>query len=179
MKKIIVAAIAAIGMFITGCTDTDTVPSAEKIGAVAKVVGTTAGYACEFSTNVEVKTGLITVIDSLVKVVPATDKSFADTWTPVVDAEIQKLVASGKVKQPEADLIKNAISVVTSGIDFVFTKYPKAKEYENLVTATVQGFTDGFKVVVSATDKVASPTMSDDDKKLAEEFTAYLKSQKK
>ena len=89
------------------------------------------------------------MLDVAAKVVPETSQTFIATWKPLIDDEVAKLVAAGKLKDEEAALVKNALYVACDGVDLVFTRYPKAREYKNLVSAATGGFVTGFKSVVS------------------------------
>ena len=51
-----------------------------------------------------------------------------------------------------AAIAKVAVSAATKGIDYLFdVKYPKAKEYKELVDAAIRGFTTGFLSTFSDT----------------------------
>jgi len=148
MKKIICSIIAAFLAFcMTGCKK-DVTP--ESINAVATVIGRTAGYACELSkTKAEVKEAIIKVLDIAAAAVPTNGQTFVEAWTPIIDAELAKLVTEGKIDDAGAKIAKVALGIACEGIDYVFIKYPKAKEGKDLVGAAVQGFVTGFKSVVS------------------------------
>ena len=148
MKKTMMAAVAAIAsMFIAGCKDEVTV---EKITTVSTVIGRTAGYACELSkTKTEVKEGIAKVLDIVSTVVPTNGQTFVEAWTPVINTEIDKLVAEKKLDAAGAAVAKTALGVACQGIDYVFVKYPKAKNTKELVSAAVTGFVKGYKSVVT------------------------------
>lgn len=147
MKKIIVASIVGAMMGFVGC---DKLPTPEKIEAVSTVIGRTAGYVCELSkTKTEVKDAILKVMDVVATVVPTNGETFVEAWTPIANAEIQKLVDSKKLDEASAALVKNAVAIACEGIDYVFIKYPKAKDVKELVSAATMGFIGGFKSVVS------------------------------
>lgn len=170
MKKII-CSIAAVAMafFMAGCDKgKDITP--EKMTDIATVIGRTAGYACELSkTKTEVKETIIKVLDIASVAVPTNGQTFVEAWTPIIDAELTKVVAEGKINADEAKIAKVALNVACEGIDYVFVKYPKAKEGKDLVGAAVKGFVTGFKSVVSNTLKVSEKPEID------EEALKYLK----
>ena len=133
--------------FVMGCKS---IPSEETIRGTAESIGRAAGYAVELGkTKTEVKEAIIKVLDVAAKVVPETNQTFIATWKPLIDDEVSKLVAAGKLKDVDAALVKNALYVACDGVDLVFTRYPKAREYKNLVSAATGGFVTGFKSVVS------------------------------
>lgn len=166
-KTIMAVAVASMMAFIGGC-DKD-LPTPEKMKAVSTVVGKTAGYACELAkTKKEVKDAIANVLDIVGKVTPTEDQTFVDAWTPVIDEELKKLVTAGKIGDSEATIAKFALTTATEGIDYVFVKYPKAKEVKDLVGAAVEGFIDGYKSVVSFA--------ADGKPEIDEEAYKYLKS---
>ena len=133
--------------FVMGCKS---IPSEETIRGTAESIGRAAGYAVELGkTKNEVKESIINVLDVAAKVVPETNQTFIATWKPLIDNEVAKLIAAGKLKDEDAALVKNALYVACDGVDLVFTRYPKAREYKNLVSAATGGFVTGFKSVVS------------------------------
>lgn len=152
-------AIAVMCMaFVMGCKS---IPSEETIRGTAESIGRAAGYAVELGkTKTEVKEAIIKVLDVAAKVVPETNQTFIAAWKPLIDDDVSKLIAAGKLKDADAALVKNALYVACDGIDLVFTRYPKAREYKNLVSAATGGFVTGFKSVVS----FASGTCVDYDK---------------
>ena len=148
MKSIMygIAAVAA-ALFITGC---DKLPTPEKMTKIATAVGKAAGYACELAKlDANVKESIVNVLDVAAKVVPAEGQTFADAWAPIINEEVQKLVAAGKLNDASAAIVKLALGTACDGIDYVFVKYPKAKDVKELVGAAVDGFTTGFKNTIS------------------------------
>ena len=177
MKTMIVGAVAlAMTAFMVGC-DKD-LPSPEKINAVATTIGRTAGYACELAkTKTAVKEGIIQVLDVASKVVPTEGQTFAEAWTPVIAEELQKLVAAGKLDEVGAKVAKIALGVACDGIDYIFVKYPKAKDVKELVSAATSGFVAGFKSVVTCDDCVDCVVKASAAKpEIDEEAYKYLKS---
>lgn len=171
IKKMMTGAMAVVMMaamlFISGCDDT---PSPERMNAIATAVGRTAGYACELSkTKTAVKESIALVLDVASKVVPTTDKTFAEAWTPVIAEELQKLIAAGKLDENGANFAKLALTTACDGIDYIFIKHPKAKEVQELVSVATAGFITGYKSVVSLAAGVEKPEIDEDAYK-------YLKS---
>lgn len=149
MFSAFVAIAVACMAFMTGCKS---LPSEDTIYGTAESIGRAAGYAVELGkTKTEVKEAIIKVLDIAAKVVPETNQTFIATWKPLIDDEVAKLVVAGKLKEDDAALVKSALYVACDGIDLVFTRYPKAREYKNLVSAVTGGFVTGFKSVVNFT----------------------------
>ena len=168
MKKIIIGAVAAAAaMFMVGC---DKTPSVERMTTISTVIGRTAGYACELSkTKTEVKEAIAKVLDIASTAVPTNGQTFAQAWSPVIDKELAKLVEAGKIDAAGAQVAKVALGVACDGIDYVFIKYPKAKEGKDLVSAAVTGFVSGYKSVVTLAAGAEKPEID-------EEAYNYLKS---
>jgi len=144
------AIITACAVLVSGCK---TIPSEATIKGVSESVGRAAGYAVELGkTKTEVKEAIVKVLDVIVKVVPAEGQTFIAAWKPIIDEEVDKLVADGKLKAEDAVLTKNMLYIACDGIDLVFNRYPKAREYKNLVSAAVSGFVNGYKSVVTPVD---------------------------
>ena len=81
----------------------------------------------------------------------------------------KKLVAAGKLDEAGAKVAKMALGVACDGIDYVFVKYPKAKDVKELVSASTTGFVGGFKSVVTLAAGAEKPAID-------EEAYKYLKS---
>lgn len=149
MKKILfLIAAAAIAAF-SGCKK---VPSVETIGTLSKTIGYAAGMAADLGgVTPGCRKTMIEVLDIVGDVVPATNQTFTAAWTPVIKENVDKFVAAGKIKKEEGDIIVLAGGVVTSGLDYMFeVRWPKAKEYKELVSAGTKGFIEGFKLVINS-----------------------------
>ena len=141
---------SVIGAMMMGFVGCDKLPTPEKMTAISTVIGRTAGYACELSkTKTEVKEAILNVMDVVGAVVPTNGETFAEAWMPIADAEIKKLIDSKKLDEASGVLVKAAVSVACEGIDYVFIKYPNAKDVKELVSAATTGFINGFKSVVT------------------------------
>ena len=148
ITKMITMAVAAVAMLcMVGC---DKLPTPEKMKTISTVIGRTAGYACELSkTKQEVKDAIMNVLDIVSTVVPTNGQTFTEAWTPVINDELQKLVEKGKIAQNDVAIVKIALTAATEGIDYVFVKYPKAKDVKELVSVASEGFVSGYKSVVT------------------------------
>lgn len=149
MFSVFTAVVVVCAAFVAGCKS---LPSETTINGVGESIGRAAGYAVELSkTKTEVKDAIIKILDVAAKVVPEPDQTFVATWKPLIDEEVTRLVAAGKLKEMDAALVKNALYVACEGVDLVFKRYPKAREYKNLVSAATGGFVAGFKSIVNFT----------------------------
>lgn len=167
MKNIVVAAVAALALFGAGCKNK--LPSVERMTTISTPIGKTAGVAVELSkTKQSVKDAITNVLGVASRVTPAVGETFCEKWTPIIDAETQKLVEAGKLDPASAALVKGALYVACDGIDLVFVRYPKAKECQELVSAAVNGFCAGF-------NSVMAPTFAAGRVDVDEEAIAHLK----
>lgn len=155
IKAFTAAFFAAIVVVFAGC---DKLPSAEKIENVSKTIGYAAGLTCDL-TKVSDKTRTVTleVMDIVDDVIPLTNQTFIAAWTPVIDETISNFVNKGKITASEGVIVKAVMAAVTQGLDYVFeVRWPKAKEYKELVSAAVRGFTEGFKTVIKPANMKAA-----------------------
>ena len=149
MKKVVIIA-AAAALALAGCKHEP--PTPERMYAISEGVGTAAGLAVELSkTKQEVKDAITTVLNIATNTVPGTNETFVAKWTPLIAVEVKKLVDAGKIDAAQGELAKGALYVACEGLDLVFVRYPKAKSYENLVSAAVDGFVKGFNSVMAPT----------------------------
>ena len=170
MKKILIGTICAALLAVVGCK---TLPSADVVNKTAYSIGMVSGYVCQLAgVDDNVKITIVNVLDTVVKVVPAPEQTFTEAWTPMITDEIAKLVEAGKLKADGAELVKSALSVACNGIDFLFTRHPKWKEYSDIVDAVVTGYTAGFETVVVPVDVVRAAVDNNDDVRA---YVEYIK----
>lgn len=161
MKKTLTAIVAAaMAAFMCGC---DELPSVEKMTAISTTIGKTAAYACQLaSIDEHVKEEILNVLDIASKVVPEAGQTFTDAWAPVIDEELKKLVEKGKLDDSTSAIAKLALTAATEGLDYVFVKYPKAKDVKELVGAAVDGFIAGYKSIAPLGARNASSDIDED-----------------
>ena len=141
MNKIISVVCAAVCSVFAGCKS---VPSAEQMYTVSHMIGASAGLVADnMDTNVH------STVEEIVKIVaevtPDTNQTFEAAWTPVAQKHVDELVADGKLTEDQGTLVMTSFVVVVKGIDYVFeNRYPEARQYKELVTAAINGFTKGF-----------------------------------
>ena len=153
LKNLVACVLAMLmSLFIVGCNDDDQLPTVEKVTTISTIVGRTAGYACELSkTKHEVKESISVVLNVVSNVVPEVGKSFTETWTPIIDTELNKLVEAKKLDESGVAIAKIALKAATEGIDYLFNvKLPKARDVKELVSAATTGFIGGYRSVVTA-----------------------------
>ena len=177
MKKILFSLLAALAMTFSGCKD---LPSADTIGNLSKSIGYAAGVACNLGNISQgCRKTLVEVLDIVGEVIPGTNETFAAAWGAVAKKTVDKFVEEGKIDKGEGDLIVLSINVAAHGVDYMFdVRWPKAKQYKDLVSAGTKGFVEGFKSVIQnsikATDKF--PYDKEEFERATEYFGKTMKS---
>ena len=174
IKAFVVAFFAAAVFVLAGC---DKLPSADKIENVSKTRGQAAGLTGDLAKmSDKARTTTLEVMDIVDDVVPSVNQTFTDAWAPVIEETITKSVTEGKITSDEGAIVKTAMGAVTQGLDYVFeVRWPTAKDYKELVSAAVRGFTEGFKTVIKPTNMKAAADFDYDEaefKKAQEWFRA-------
>lgn len=174
MKTKMMAMLAAVplaaAVLISGCDD---LPTPEKMASYANAVGKAAGYACKIAkVKPEVKEKVVEVLDTVVQVVPNTNETFAVAWSGLIKVEVQKLIDSGKLDAEAGPTVELAMRAAAEGLDYVFIKYPKAKDSKELVETATHGFVAGFKSTV----KLAAGIENGYDKEAYDYLEAKLSS---
>lgn len=145
MKKLIVS-LVAIAAILTGCK---TVPSENRVTALSTAIGAASAAACKIanvSTNdIEV---IKTVLDTVKEFTPEGEATFEETWTPIITAQIDIMYIDGKLTDDDKELAKKILVACSKGVDYMFTKHPKWKQYENIVSYAIDGFVRGFDYII-------------------------------
>ena len=134
---------------ITVCSGCKSLPTADVMKATATSIGYAAGLvANETKIDDNARNTIVDIMNAVARVVPQEGQTFEDAWTPVAKDVVAKLTESGKIDEGVGEIAITAFGVAVKGVDYIFTvRYPKAREYEELVAAAVSGFTDGFLAV--------------------------------
>lgn len=154
--KALIAAIL-LGFCVIGCDKE--LPTADKIETVSKLAGTSAAMVVNMTKiDEQSKTVILDIMDKVSKSIPQKDQTFSEAWNPIAKEYVGKLVEENKINEAQGGLILSGFAITCDGLDYVFNvKYPKAREYKELVDAAVRGFVDGYKsVTVSANTKGGS-----------------------
>ena len=147
MNKVIGIACAAVCAAFVGCKS---VPSAEQMYTVSHMIGASAGLVAD-NMDDSVHNTVSEIVNIVSEVVPGTNQTFEVAWTPVAQKHVDELVADGKLTKEQGTLVMTSFVVVVKGIDYVFeNRYPEARQYKELVTAAINGFTKGFLAMFSA-----------------------------
>lgn len=175
MKKLISGMIAVGLAFLMGCT-----PSAEQINKTATAIGYAAGLvANNAGIKDDARNAIVTVLNEVRSCVPGEGQSFADAWTPVIKAKVAELVSAGKINAATGELVTSIAIMAAKAVDYMFdVRFPKAKQYEELVRAGMAGALDGFLSVfkpVNECDDCIARAKAECDKEAYEWFKKNLK----
>ena len=168
MKKIIIALFAIIAMVFTGCKTTK-IPTPDKVQTIATKVGAAAGIvATNKQVSQEVVDNVMFNMHFVANVLPTKDQKFKDLWMPIVEENVAKQLAEGKINELEAASITAIFNIQSTALDFISDKKcPALKEYSELTKAVVTGFIDGFmstfKPVNADMMKAAEPVPYDQE----------------
>lgn len=141
MKKFAACSLALALAMLMGCT-----PSAEQIKNTAIAIGYAAGLvANQTEIKDDARNAIVEVLNEVRRCIPAEGRSFAEAWEPVIKEKVDALVKAGKIDAATGELVKTVALMATKGVDYLFDiRFPKAKQYEELVCAGVDGALDGF-----------------------------------
>lgn len=173
IMKIIPAIAAAAMTIVTGCKS---LPSADKMKSSATSIGAAAGYVANLTKiSDKARVTVIAITEKVAQVTPKEGQSFADAWTPVAQELVEKYVAEGKITKNAGKVALAAFGVAVKGIDYLFdVRFPKARQYEELVAAAVSGFTDGFLSVFTPPNG-AKPAAIEPDAEAVEWLQLHVK----
>lgn len=155
MKRFIMSMLTAAAILFSGCTET---VNETTVSATAYACGLIAGGATELSkTKTSVKEGIAAVLEIAESVAPEGEKTFLETWTPIVEDSVKRLVEDKKLEEGGGEFVRKCSLTVASGIDFLFERHPDWKNYKNFVSVAVHSFVEGYKSVmlVSATPETS------------------------
>lgn len=172
--KMLMVLTAVSTIVSSGCKS---IPSVEIMKTTAASIGYAAGLvANETKINDKARNTIVEIVTEVSKVVPAQGQSFEDAWTPGAKELIAKLISDGKIDEGVGPVALAAFGVAVKGIDYIFDiRYPKAREYEELVAAAVSGFTEGFLSTFNPTNEEARVSAI----KVDEEAYKWLKAKAK
>lgn len=158
MKKVskFVASLAlALGFGTVGCKS---LPTSDTMYSTANAIGVATGMVAN-GTEIDdaSRNAVCDIVTEVAKCVPNTNETFSAAWTPIAKEHTGKLIAEGKISTTQGVFVMKAFSIAVSGIDYIFeVRYPTAKQYKELVSSAVNGFTDGFLTVFKPVDGATS-----------------------
>lgn len=156
ITKSVMALVLGASVAIVGC---DKLPTVDQMKLIAKASGVAAGTVMNMqSLNPEARTEIVKIMDEVKTCVPGVGESFEKVWGETANDHIQKLIDEKKIDATLGQIIEGTFTgVVCKGIDYVLNdKYPEARNYTDLVEATIHGFVDGFLTVFKSTNIVSA-----------------------
>lgn len=145
MKKILISSscLFALMLAISGC---NTVPTSENAYATSYMIGVSTGM---IMNNTDIKNEqrgeIIAILNEVKSIVPEADHSFKESWTPIAESHVSRLIDDGKINQVEGNLILTTFNTVVLGIDYLFdVRYPEYRQYKDINGAAVHGFISGL-----------------------------------
>lgn len=149
MKKILFAVLATGLAALTGCQ-----PTPEQINKTATAIGYAAGLvANETEIKDDARNAVVEILNEVRECVPAEGQSFEDAWTPVIKEKVAEFVKAGKIDEATGSLVTTCAILAAKGVDYIFdVRYPKAKQYAELVAAGASGAIDGFLTAFKPVD---------------------------
>lgn len=144
MKKLLLALLTTL-VLLVGCS---TIPTQQSMFSIAQSIGySSAMIANETSIDDKSREAILNILNIVTTVVPTTNSTFNATWVPVAQMHASNMVAEGKLTTQQATLVVSGVTVIAMGVDYMFTVYPEAKEYQELTAAAIDGFASGFTTV--------------------------------
>lgn len=146
IKLCLATALACIGLAFTGCK---TVPSNDAMYTTSYAIGVAAGMITnETKIDDESRNAVCEIMSIVRSCTPATNETFEAKWMDIARAHVDTLVKEGKLDKVQGEIVLTAFRLACKGIDYVFeVRFPKAKQYKELVTSAIDGFCDGFLLV--------------------------------
>lgn len=145
MKKLLI--LATIASAIVGCK---TIPSQQKVTTLSTAIGAASGAVCKMANVTSNEIEVITqVFDTMKEFIPEPSMTFSEKWTPIINAQVDLMYQDGKLTDDEVAIAKMVLVYSSDGVDYMFKKHPKWREYEDLVNTAINGFIKGFNYIIS------------------------------
>lgn len=151
MKKLIYSSFAILGLALgivgSGC---NSIPSSDAMYSTSYAIGVASGMvANETSLDTETSAVICDILEIVSEFTPETNQTFSSSWTPLAKIHIAKLIDDGKLTEAQGVLVEKTFGVLVTGIDYIFeVRFPNAKQYKDIVSAVIKGFTDGCITVM-------------------------------
>jgi hypothetical protein len=145
MKKMIVAACAALSIVMSGCK---TVPTSETVNNVSFTIGASTALVVKMMKLDEATMNSVNMVLANIKShIPEDGQTFETLWTPVAVHTLDKLVADGKITAEKRLIAEKAVGAIIKGMDRLFEKHEEWKQYGDLVKVGIDGFMNGYNTV--------------------------------
>ena len=155
MNKTLASVFTVFAVMMIGCKQ---VPTPESLEATSKAVGVAAAMvANKTSIDDTSRNVIIDIMNEVESCIPETNQTFETAWTPIAEKHTKKLLDEGKITEAQQKLILGAFSVAIKGVDYIVTiRYPKIREYQELIEAASHGFCDGFLSIFKPANTVSA-----------------------
>lgn len=143
MKKIILSIFAGFLIVFTGCKS---IPTADKMYITSYAVGAASAEVLE-TTKISDKTANIIVktLNSVQLYIPATNETFTGKWLPIVSVNVNTMIKNNEFSTAEGQIVNKSFELICKGLDYIIEqRYPQAKQYNDLMSSAVYGFSSGF-----------------------------------
>ena len=159
MKKMVYGMMALALAAIVGCT-----PDEAQVKKTATAIGYAAGMvANETPIKDDARNAVVEVLMEVRTCIPAEGQSFADAWAPIIKEKVAALVKEGKIDAATGELVTSVALMAAKGVDYLFdVRFPKAKQYAELVAAGASGAIDGFLTAFKPVDAKSATTIEYD-----------------
>lgn len=145
MNKKFACIAATAALIVAGCA---TMPTVDKMFGISRAIGYSAGIVTnEIKMDNTVRNQIIAIWTEVAACIPETNQTFAAAWTPIAQRHTDELVKQGKIDANQATLIMLGFNAAVAGLDYVFIRFPEAKQYKDLTVAAIDGFNEGFLAV--------------------------------
>ena len=127
---------------VTGC---QCLPSADVVYMVAHAGGTgTALVMNETTLDTEKRTVIRDIVKEVRECTPEVGATLESAWTPIAQDHTDLLVQEGKIDAATGVVIMAGFKTVMVGVNLLETRYPQIRADRDLLSAFINGFTDGF-----------------------------------
>lgn len=150
MKKICLI-ILAIVCFMCGCKNTQQSPqnASHAIGAATGVV------VSQLNVDTSTIDNINHVLLRICNVIPESpDVTFVSEWTPIINSELQKMLDDGKITEQQYIVIKRVLLLCAEGVDYMFSKHTKWRQYLDVTQEAIYGFIDGYTLAINTLNSI-------------------------
>ena len=151
MKKLMFAALACLGLAMTGCKpDSDWTP--EKTYELGLKIGGTAGAVVQAQHyDAKITDKSLEVVDLVVGLVPDKGQTFKEVWSPKISEFLDKQTDMSAITKLGVSLISG---VLISSLDKKIAENPEILEQKELVVNLLRGVSDGYKTYIKPSNTV-------------------------
>lgn len=146
ITKMFVVLCVALGITCVGCKS---LPSNDVMYTTTYAIGVSTGMVAN-QTKIDDATRNATceIMGIVQTCVPETNETFQVAWMEKAEKHVADLIKAEKLNEAQGKMVLTVFSLACQGLDYIFeVRYPNAKQYKELVSAAINGFTGGFLTV--------------------------------